>query len=50
MKKTGSRPGVWYADHLTGSMIVQFIALGYEDYLRFKIGEMKVESGKKGCY
>jgi len=42
-----SRPRVWYADHLMGRMIVQFIALGYEDYLRFKIGEMKVELGKK---
>jgi hypothetical protein len=42
-----SRPRVWYADHLMGRMIVQFVALGYEDYLRFKMGQMKVESGKK---
>jgi hypothetical protein len=41
------RPRVWYADHLMGRMIVQFVALGYEDYLRFKIGQMKVELGKK---
>ena len=41
-----SRPRVWYADHLMGRMIVQFVALGYEDYLRFKIGQMKVELGK----
>jgi hypothetical protein len=43
----GSRPRVWYADHLMGRMIVQFVALGYEDYLRFKIGQMKAELGKK---
>ena len=43
----GSRPRVWYADHLMGKMIVQFVALSYEDYLRFKIGQMKVELGKK---
>ena len=42
-----SRPRVWYADHLMGRMIVQFVALGYEDYLRFKIGQMKVELGRK---
>ena len=42
-----SRPRVWYADHFMGKMIVQFVALGYEDYLRFKIGLMKVELGKK---
>ena len=42
-----SRPRVWYADHLMGKMIVQFVALGYEDYLRFMIGQMKVELGKK---
>jgi transposase len=43
----GSKPRVWYADHLMGRMLVQFVALGYEDYLRFKIGEMKAELGKK---
>jgi hypothetical protein len=42
-----SRPRVWYADNLMGRMIVQFVALGYEDCLRFKIGQMKVELGKK---
>ena len=41
------RPRVWYADHLMGRLIVQFVALGYEDCLRFKIGQMKVELGKK---
>ena len=43
----GSRPRVWYADNLMGRMIIQFVALSYEDYLRFKIGQMKVELGKK---
>jgi len=42
-----ARPRVWYADHLMGRMIVQFVALSYEDYLRFNIGQMKVELGKK---
>ena len=42
-----SRPRVWYADHLMGRMIVQFVALSYEDYLRFNIGQMKAELGKK---
>jgi len=42
-----SRPRVWYADHLMGRMTIQFVALGYEDYLRFKIGQMKVELGRK---
>ena len=28
-------------------MIVRFVALGYEDFLRFKIGQMNVELGKK---
>jgi hypothetical protein len=42
-----SRPRVWYADHLMGRMIVQFVALSYEDYLRFNIGKMKAELGKK---
>jgi hypothetical protein len=42
-----SRPRVWYADHLMGRMIIQFVALGYEDWLRFKIGQMKSELGKK---
>jgi hypothetical protein len=42
-----SRPRVWYADNLMGRMIVQFAALSYEDYLRFKIGQMKTELGKK---
>ena len=41
------RPRVWYADHLMGRMILQFVALCYEDYLRFKIGQMKVELGEK---
>ena len=42
-----SRPRVWYADNLMGRMIIQFVALSYEDYLRFKIGQMKTELGKK---
>jgi hypothetical protein len=42
-----SRPRVWYADHLMGKMIVQFVALSYEDFLRFKIGQMKAELGQK---
>ena len=43
----GSKPRVWYTDHLMGRMIIQFAALGYEDWLRFKIGQMKDELGKK---
>lgn len=42
-----SRPRLWYADHLMGRMAVQFVALGYEDYLRFMVGKMKAELGKK---
>ena len=42
-----SKPRVWYTDHLMGRMIIQFVALGYEDWLRFKIGQMKGELGKK---
>lgn len=42
-----SKPRVWYADHLMGRMIIQFVSLSYEDYLRFKIGEMKAELGIK---
>jgi len=42
-----SKLRVWYADHLMGRMIIQFVALAYEDYLRFKIGEMKTELGKE---
>jgi len=42
-----SRPRVWYADHLMGRMILQFVALSYEDYFRFKIGQMKAELGRK---
>jgi len=38
-----SKPWVWYADHLMGRMMVQFIALAYEDYLRYRIGKMKAE-------
>jgi len=41
-----SRPRVWYTDHLMGRMIVQFAALSYEEYLRFKIGQIKAELGK----
>ena len=41
------RPRVWYADNLMGKMIVQFVALSYEDFLRFEIGQMKAELGKK---
>ena len=43
----GSKPRVWYTDHLMGRMIIQFVALGYEDWIRFKIGQMKSELGKK---
>lgn len=42
-----SKPRVWYADHLMGRMMVQFIALAYEDYLRYRIGRMKAELGKE---
>jgi len=42
-----SKPRVWYADHLMGRMMVQFIALAYEDYLRYRIGKMKAELGKE---
>ena len=38
-----SKTRVWYADHLMGRMMVQFIALAYEDYLRYRIGKMKAE-------
>lgn len=42
-----SKPRIWYADHLMGQMMVQFIALAYEDYLRYRIGKMKAELGKE---
>lgn len=42
-----AKPRVWYADHLMGRMMVQFVALAYEDYLRYKIGKMKAELGKE---
>jgi hypothetical protein len=42
-----SSPRVWYADHLMGRMILQFVALSYEDCLRFKIGQIKATLGKK---
>ena len=42
-----ARPRVWYADHLMGRMIIQFVALSYEDYLRFQISRMKEILGKK---
>ncbi|MCI9358382.1 MAG: transposase [Lachnospiraceae bacterium] len=42
-----SKTRVWYADHLMGRMMVQFIALAYEDYLRYRIGKMKAELGKE---
>ena len=42
-----ARPRVWYADHLMGRMILQFIALAYEDYLRYEIGKMKAILGKE---
>ena len=42
-----ARPRVWYADHLMGRMILQFIALSYEDYLRYEIGKMRATLGKE---
>lgn len=42
-----SKPRVWYADHLMGRMMIQFVALAYEDYLRYRIGKMKAELGKE---
>lgn len=42
-----AKPRVWYADHLMGRMMVQFVALAYEDYLRYRIGKMKAELGKE---
>ncbi|MCL1913105.1 MAG: hypothetical protein FWG10_04330 [Eubacteriaceae bacterium] len=42
-----SRPRVWHADHLMGRMVLQFVALGYEDYLRFEIGQMIDGLGKE---
>lgn len=42
-----AKPRIWYADHLMGRMMVQFVALAYEDYLRYRIGKMKAELGKE---
>gem|GEM_PF-2938797 len=40
------KPRVWHADRLMGRMVLHFVALGYEDCLRFEIGQMADGLGK----
>lgn len=37
----GRRTRVWTSEHLMGRMMVQFVALCYEDFLRFRIHQVK---------
>lgn len=37
----GDRPRVWHADTLMGRMLVQFAALCYTDFLRFRIYQLR---------
>ena len=42
-----NRPRVWYSDHLMGRLLIQFVALSYEDFLRYKIAKIKENLGKE---
>ena len=42
-----NRPRVWFSDHLMGRLLIQFIALSYEDFLRYKIAIIKENLGKE---
>ena len=39
----GTRPRVWTTDRLRGSMLVQFVALCYYEYLAQKVREIKAQ-------